>query len=107
MKSATALLEEKYHKLVVDTHISFINAGADVIVTNNFSARRARMIENNVNHKFNYANTKAGELAVKAKKISIFFAYHTNSLFIFLFLHLLHQNINHLLHRSKTLYFWL
>ncbi len=68
--SATALLEEKYHKLVVDTHISFINAGADVIVTNNFSARRARMIENNVNHKFNYANTKAGELAVKAKKIS-------------------------------------
>ena len=27
--SASALLEEKYHKLVVDAHLDFINAGAD------------------------------------------------------------------------------
>ena len=68
--SATALIEEKYHQLVVDTHLEFINAGANVIVTNNFSARRARMIENKVNNLFSYANEKAGELAVKSKELS-------------------------------------
>ena len=68
--SASALLEEKYHQLVIDTHLDFINAGANVIVTNNFSARRVRMIENKVNDKFIYANKKAGELALKAKELS-------------------------------------
>ena len=46
--SASALLEERYNQLVIDAHLDFINAGANVIVTNNFSARRVRMIENNV-----------------------------------------------------------
>ena len=68
--SATALIEKKYHQLVIDTHLDFINAGADVIVTNNFSARRTRTIQNNVDEYFNYANKKAGELALKAKQIS-------------------------------------
>ncbi len=68
--SASALLEERYNQLVIDAHLDFINAGANVIVTNNFSARRVRMIENNVNDKFEYANKKAGELALKAKKLS-------------------------------------
>ena len=68
--SATALIEKKYHQLVIETHLDFIKSGADVIVTNNFSARRARMIENKVEEHFNYANEKAGELAVKAKEIS-------------------------------------
>ena len=68
--SATALIEKKYHQLVIEAHLDFIKSGADVIVTNNFSARRARMIENKVEEHFNYANEKAGELAVKAKKIS-------------------------------------
>jgi len=68
--SATALIEKKYHKLIVDAHLDFINSGADVIVTNNFSARRTRMIQNKVNEHFNYANEKAGELALKAKEIS-------------------------------------
>ncbi len=68
--SASALLEEKYHQLVIDTHLDFINAGANVIVTNNFSARRTRMIENKVNDSFEYANKKAGELALKAKELS-------------------------------------
>ena len=68
--SATALIEKKYHQLVVDAHLDFIKSGADVIVTNNFSARRTRMIQNKVEEHFNYANEKAGELAVKAKKIS-------------------------------------
>jgi len=68
--SATALIEEKYHQLVIDTHLDFIKSGADVIVTNNFSARRIRMIDNKVNELFNFANEKAGELALRAKQIS-------------------------------------
>ena len=68
--SATALIEKKYHQLVIDAHLDFIKSGADVIVTNNFSARRARMIENKVEEYFDYANEKAGELALKAKEIS-------------------------------------
>ena len=45
--SATALIDKKYHQLVIDTHLDFIKSGADVIVTNNFSARRSRAISNN------------------------------------------------------------
>ena len=68
--SATALIEEKYHQLVVDAHLDFIRSGADVIVTNNFAARKIRMIQNNEEEKFIYANKKAGELASKAREIS-------------------------------------
>ena len=68
--SASALLDKKNHQLVVDTHLSFINAGADVIVTNTFTTRRIRMEQNQVGHLFNFANEKACELALKAKEIS-------------------------------------
>ena len=68
--SSTALLDEKYHDLVVNTHLSFINSGADVIVTNNFSSRRQRLKQNKVENKFDYLNIKAGELAVKAREKS-------------------------------------
>ena len=68
--SATALIEEKYHRLVIEAHLDFIKSGADVIVTNNFSARRVRMMQNKVEKHFDYANQKAGELALEAKKIS-------------------------------------
>ena len=68
--SATALVDKKYHELVVEAHLDFIKSGAEVITTNNFAARRIRMIQNNVEDHFNYANEKAGELAVKAKEIS-------------------------------------
>ena len=68
--SATALIDKKYHQLIVDAHLDFIKSGAEVIITNNFSARRSRMIQNNVESHFNYANEKAGELALKAKEIS-------------------------------------
>ena len=44
--SATALLDKNYHQLVIDTHLAYIEAGADVIVTSNFSSRRLRLIEN-------------------------------------------------------------
>ena len=68
--SATALVEKKNHQLVVDAHLDFIKSGADVIVTNNFAARKVRMTQNKVEEYFKYANEKAGELAVKARKIS-------------------------------------
>ena len=68
--SASALIEEKFHKLLIDVHVSFINAGADVICTNTFSARMVRMIENKVAERFNYVNEKACELAIKAKELS-------------------------------------
>ena len=68
--SAAALIEEKYHQLVIDTHLDFINAGADVIVTTTFTARRNRLIQNKCEEHFEYVNTKAVELALKARDIS-------------------------------------
>ncbi len=65
--SASALIDEKNHNLVVDTHSAFIEAGADVIVTNTFSSRKVRLEENKVLQMFDYANKKAGELATKAR----------------------------------------
>tara|TARA_A100001011_G_C14250185_1_gene817477 strand:- start:93 stop:1001 length:909 start_codon:yes stop_codon:yes gene_type:complete len=65
--SATALLEKKYHKLVYDTHIDFIKAGAEVIVTTTFASRKIRLRENKVEDKFEYINKKAGEIAEKTK----------------------------------------
>ena len=68
--SGTALIDEKYHQMVIDSHLDFIKSGADVIVTNNFAGRRVRMAQNNVEELFDYANEKAGELAFKAKELS-------------------------------------
>jgi len=66
--SANALLEEKYHKLLLDTHLDFIKSGAEVIVTNTFTLRRKRLQDNNVDDKFEYLNKKAGEIAKKTKE---------------------------------------
>ena len=68
--STSALLDEKFHQLLIDVHKSFIYAGADVIVTNNFSSRKVRLIQNKVEDKFVYVNKKACELANKAREIS-------------------------------------
>ena len=68
--SGTALIDKKYHQMVIDSHLDFIKSGADVIVTNNFAGRRIRMAQNNVEELFDYANEKAGELAFKAKELS-------------------------------------
>ena len=67
--SANALLQEKYHQLLLDTHVDFIKAGAEVIVTTTFTTRKIRLMDNNVEDKFEYLNTKAGEIAQKAKKL--------------------------------------
>ena len=68
--SATSLLDEKYYKLVIDTHLSSIKAGAEIILTNTFTTRRVRMEQNQVGDRFHFANQKACELAIKAKKLS-------------------------------------
>jgi len=65
--SATALLHEKYHKLLYDTHVDYIKAGAEVIVTTSFASRKTRLRENKVEDKFEYLNKKAGEIAKKTK----------------------------------------
>ena len=67
--SANAILNEKYHKLLLDTHLDFIKAGAEVIVTTTFTTRKTRLKDNQVENKFEYLNKKAGEIAQKAKKI--------------------------------------
>jgi len=66
--SANAILNEKFHSLVLKTHIDFIKAGAEVIVTTTFATRQKRLKENNLQDKFEYLNKKAGEIAVNAKK---------------------------------------
>jgi len=66
--SANALLNEKYHKLLLDTHLDFIKAGAEVIVTTTFTTRKIRLKDNNVEDKFEYLNKKAGEIALKTKE---------------------------------------
>ncbi len=67
--SANALLQDKYHQLLLDTHLDFIKAGAEVIVTTTFTTRKLRLRDNNVEDKFEYLNNKAGEIAQKAKKL--------------------------------------
>ena len=52
--SANALLQDKYHQLLLDTHLDFIKAGAEVIVTTTFTTRKIRLKENNVEDKFEY-----------------------------------------------------
>ena len=68
--SAGALVDDKYHDLLIDCHLSYINSGADVIVTNTFSCRKFRLKENNIEDQFKYLNKKACELAIQAKQIS-------------------------------------
>ena len=68
--SATALINKNYHGLVIDTHLDFINAGAELIVTNNFAVRKKRFIENNSLEYLEHATKTAGELAKKSKDLS-------------------------------------
>ena len=55
--SANALLQEKHHNLLLNTHIDFIKAGAEVIVTNTFTTRKSRLKDNKVEDKFEYIKT--------------------------------------------------
>jgi len=68
--SANALLQEKYHQLLLDIHLDFIKAGAEVIITATFTTRKLRLKDNNIEDKFEYLNIKAGEIAKKAKDLN-------------------------------------
>ena len=65
--SASALVQDKFHQLILDTHLDFIKSGAEIIVTTTFSSRRLKLRENNIEDKFQHLNLKAAELAGKAK----------------------------------------
>ena len=66
--SANAILDAYYHQLVLDTHVDFIKAGAEVIVTTTFATRQKRLKENSLLDKFEYLNQKACEIAQAAKQ---------------------------------------
>ena len=68
--SAHALIDEACHQMVIDAHLDFINAGAEVIVTTTFTARRLRLIQNDSEKYFEKINIKAVDLAQKARDIS-------------------------------------
>ena len=68
--SAHALINKECHQMVIDAHLDFINAGAEVIVTSTFTARRNRLIQNDCEKYFEKINIKAVELAQKARDIS-------------------------------------
>ena len=63
---ASALYDKKYHSTVVKTHLDFIKAGAQVIVTNSFGSRKRRLIENGLLKEYKKLNTIAGKLAKTA-----------------------------------------
>ena len=46
--SASALLNENYHDLLLNAHLDYIKAGAEGIVTNTFATRRVRLKENKI-----------------------------------------------------------
>ncbi len=68
--SATALIDENLNNLVLDSHLDFIEAGSEIIVTNNFKVRKNTFSENGIGEKFDFANKRAGELALTAKQKS-------------------------------------
>ena len=68
--SATALIDENLNNIVLDAHLDFIDSGAQIIVTNNFKVRKNTFKKNGVIDKFDFANKRAGELALKAKNES-------------------------------------
>ena len=65
---ATALFHKKYHKLLIQTHLDFIKAGAEVIVTNTFGSRKRRLIENKLSQKNLEINKIAEKIARDAVK---------------------------------------
>lgn len=68
--SSSALLNEKSHKLIEDLHIDFINSGSSVIVTNNFTVRDRRLLDNDLLGKKEFLLNAAGKIASNAVKKS-------------------------------------
>ena len=65
---ASALYNRKYHKTVVKTHLDFIKAGAEIIVTNSFGSRKRRLIENGLVKE--YKNLKRSSRKIGKKSCS-------------------------------------
>ena len=59
--------QEKYHKLLLDTHLDFIKTGAEVIVTNTFTTRKKRLRDNKVEGNLNILIKKQVKLLSKQK----------------------------------------
>jgi len=68
--STTALLKKEYHNILLDCHLDFINAGAEIILTNTFGSRRRRLEENNLLTEFENLNLTALKIAEEAVKKS-------------------------------------
>lgn len=68
--STTALLKKEYHNILLDCHLDFINAGAEIILTNTFGSRRRRLEENNLLSEFENLNLTALKIAEQAVKKS-------------------------------------
>jgi len=67
--STTALLKKEYHNILLDCHIDFINAGAEIILTNTFGSRRRRLEENNLLSEFENLN-RYNPLAITGSCVS-------------------------------------
>ena len=72
--SASALLDEKYHQLLIDTHLSYINAGADVITANTYASTPISMKKygyDDLITKCNYESVKIAKEAAEGKNVSV------------------------------------
>ena len=68
--SATALIDKSLHNMIINMHLDFINAGANLIVTSNFSVRKRRLLEYNKLDYFEQATNDSALLAKNAIDIS-------------------------------------
>ncbi|MDC0861608.1 homocysteine S-methyltransferase family protein [Alphaproteobacteria bacterium] len=68
--SASALVDINQHSLIENLHLDFINSGCQAIISNNFTVRDRRLIDNNMQEKKKYLLDTAGKLASNAVKKS-------------------------------------
>ena len=66
----SAYLNEKDHQKVIDTHLEFINAGSKIITTSNFTIRKRRLAQNELETKLKDFLEISGKLAKEAVNIS-------------------------------------
>ena len=67
--SANALLQDKYHDLLFNTHVDFVKAGAEVIVTATFCTRKKRLMDNKIEEKL--ITSKFGNIRLVNYKLRI------------------------------------
>ena len=66
----SAYLNEKDHQKVIDTHLEFINAGSKIITTSNFTIRKRRLAQNELETKLKDFLEISGKLAQEAVNLS-------------------------------------